>query len=72
MAEARQQSKDSDGGVEIQSCGEADGGQQREEFAGRNFEDVEHLVRENISRNGARSLQGEIKPGTTRPGSVTA
>jgi len=43
MAEAGQQSQDGDCGVEIQSGGEADRGQESEEFAGRHLQDVEPL-----------------------------
>jgi len=44
MAEACEQAEDGNGGVEIESGGESDGGQQREKFGGRDFEDVEHWL----------------------------
>ena len=40
MAETGQQAEDGDGGVEIQSGGEADCGQQGEEFGGRDLQDI--------------------------------
>ncbi len=61
MAEAGQQAEDGDGGVEIESGGEADGGQQGEQFRGRDFEDVEHSLRTRVSREGDHATQRESR-----------
>ncbi len=50
MSAAGEQAEDGDGGVEIQAGGESDGGEEREEFGGRDLEDVEHGVGETVSR----------------------
>ena len=44
MSEMRQQAEDGDGSIEIQSGGEADRGQQCEQFRERDLQDVEHWV----------------------------
>jgi len=59
MAEAGQQAEDGDGGVEVQSGGESDGGQQGEQFRGRDFEDVEHALGTRVSREGDHATQRE-------------
>jgi hypothetical protein len=42
MGEVRQETEDGEGSIEIQTRGEANGGKQREQFGGRDLQDVEH------------------------------
>jgi len=48
MSEAGKQSQNSNGRIEVQAGCEADCYQQREEFGGRNFQDVEHSARQGL------------------------
>ena len=43
MSEVRQQTQGGHRGVKIQASGEANGGQQREEFTLRDFKNIEHV-----------------------------
>jgi hypothetical protein len=60
MAEAGEQAQDGDRGVKVESGGESDGGQQREEFGGRDLEDVEHFVGDDIITGSVMLHSGEI------------
>lgn len=42
MTETGEQSQDGDSGVEVDACGKTNGGEEREEFRGRDFQNVEH------------------------------
>ena len=56
MAEASEQPEGRDGGIEIQAGGKADGGEQGEEFSGRDLQHVQHGLGTTLSL-ATRSLR---------------
>src|SRR5271167_657512 len=62
MAEAGEQSENGDRRVKIQSRSEPDCGEQREQFRGRDLEDVEHSMGKTLSRTtGGYALSEETR-----------